>query len=144
MIKTKLYVVLISIYIGLAYSINASSRSRVGSPTKEKEIHVTATRYNPVAKECGKDPLVTADGSKINLKALKKKKIRWIAVSRDLLKVYKYGEMVKISGADELDGIYTIHDTMHKRWRKKVDILTHSSHKIKGGLWKVKIKKVSG
>ena len=45
--------------------------------------HVTLTCYQPVKSQCNNQPLVTADGSKINLHHLKRGRIKWCAVSRD-------------------------------------------------------------
>lgn len=38
--------------------------------------HVTLTCYQPVKSQCDKNPLITADGSKINLHHLKNNKIK--------------------------------------------------------------------
>ncbi|MEJ7661434.1 MAG: hypothetical protein WKG07_18500 [Hymenobacter sp.] len=43
---------------------------------------------------------------------------------------FQYGDKVWISGiSPELDGLYTVHDTMNKRHRHCLDILTNSSEK---------------
>ena len=57
------------------------------SEAQSKNIitHVTLTYYQPVKEQCNSQPLITADGSKINLHHLKQGKIRWCAISRDLL-----------------------------------------------------------
>lgn len=47
--------------------------------------HVTLTCYHPVKEQCGEYPLITSDSSKIDLTLLKEGKIKWCAVSRDLL-----------------------------------------------------------
>ena len=60
------------------------------SNVKTKGHLVSATKYHPVRSQCSGNPLVTADGSKISLTALKSGKLRWIAVSRDLLKNYSF------------------------------------------------------
>ena len=54
---------------------------------------VTVTVYNPVMEQCDSTPLITADNSEIDLKKLKQGKLKWVAVSRDLLKSgkSKYG-----------------------------------------------------
>ena len=46
--------------------------------------HVTLTTYNAVARQCDNTPLITADGTKIDVKKLKKGNIKYCAVSRDL------------------------------------------------------------
>lgn len=109
-------------------------------PTEEDTIRVTATVYNPVKSQCLGNPLTTADGSIINVAKLNRGEIKWIAVSQDLLKIFKFGDKVEVISDDELiSGVYEVHDTMPKRWTKKIDILMPS--KINKGVWKVKIRK---
>lgn len=106
------------------------------NPTRRK---VTATRYNPVESQCNSQPLITADMSKISLSKLKRGKIRWIAVSRDLRKIYKYGDVVEIKakkGDDSsINGLYEVHDTMNKRFTDRIDILTHIDNPHGQGKW---------
>lgn len=87
----------------------------------EQKVVVTATMYMPTKGQCDSDPLVTACGKRINPKRASQHK--WIAVSRDLLKIFKYGDVVQLSNAGVKDGIYTIADTMNKRFKNKIDIL---------------------
>ena len=49
----------------------------VNKPIVDNSIvsHVTLTCYQPVKKQCDNEPLVTADGSNINLKKLKNNEI---------------------------------------------------------------------
>lgn len=100
---------------------------------------VTATRYNPVESQCNDQPLITADMSKISLSKLKRGEIRWIAVSQDLRKVYKYGDVVEIKakGGDDksINGLYEVHDTMNKRFTDRIDILTHIDNPHGQGKW---------
>lgn len=93
----------------------------------EDDSTVTVTQYNPVVEQCDEDPLVTADNSEINLVKLKKGRLRWVAVSRDLRKKYKYGDVIELKvsrGNKRINGRYIVHDTMHPRFRKRIDILT--------------------
>lgn len=89
--------------------------------------HVTLTCYQPVKKQCNNDPLTTADGSKINLKHLKDKKIKWCAISRDLLYLFPKNKPKRI--LIEGFGIYEVRDVMHKRHNHRVDILIYTTHK---------------
>ena len=106
------------------------------NPTRRK---VTATRYNPVESQCNSQPLITADMSKISLSKLKRGEIRWIAVSQDLRKVYKYGDVVEIKAKDgddkSINGLYEVHDTMNKRFTDRIDILTHIDNPHGQGKW---------
>jgi len=95
---------------------------------KVEQIVVTATMYMPTKGQCDSDPLITACGKKINPKHASKHK--WIAVSRDLLKIFKYGDVVQLSNAGDKDGIYTITDTMNKRFKNKIDILETEGTKM--------------
>ena len=88
------------------------------------ENRVTVTQYNPVAEQCDSTPLITADNSKIDLVKLKKGKLKWVAVSRDLRKHFKYGSTIIIRGAGHMSGKYKVHDTMNPRFTNRVDILT--------------------
>ncbi len=95
---------------------------------KTKGHTVTATMYHPVKGQCYGNPLITADGSKINLGDLKSGKTRWIAISRDLLKHYKYGDTVMvISENSQVSGKWVIHDTMSSRYSLRIDFLCHPS-----------------
>lgn len=101
---------------------------------------VTATVYHAVEGQCDDSPLVTASGAKIS-SAESAYEHRYLAVSRDLLDVFPYGTMVEVSGCGELDGVYTVADTLNKRYKGYIDILINPD--MKGGKWEgVRIKKV--
>jgi 3D (Asp-Asp-Asp) domain-containing protein len=94
---------------------------------KDKKFitHVTLTTYNAVASQCDDSPLITADGTKIDMKKLKSGKIKYCAVSRDLLRYIPLGSVVHIEG----HGYYEVRDTMNKRFNHYIDILQHKSQK---------------
>lgn len=85
-------------------------------------VEVKATIYKP---NVGTH---TADGFKIDKKNAGLHKI--IAVSRDLKKKYPFNSKVAIVGAGELDGIYTVKDLMHQKWKRKIDILVDQKHSL--------------
>ena len=93
--------------------------------SKKAVYKVVATMYYAVESQCDSDPFITACMYKINPK--KASEHKWIAVSRDLLKInggkFVYGQKVRIVGAGKKSGIYTIADTMNKRFKNKIDIL---------------------
>ncbi|NML65760.1 hypothetical protein HHL22_11135 [Hymenobacter sp. RP-2-7] len=96
---------------------------RTGGPV----YTVTATVYQAVAAQTDSHPFVTADNSTIRRGYGSRQ--RWVAVSHDLLQPWggriHYGDKVQVRGVSpRLDGVYTVHDTMHKRHRRRVDILT--------------------
>lgn len=112
---------------------------------EEKERLVTVTRYNPVIDQCDEDPLITADNSEIDLRKLKNEELRWVAVSRDLLGEFSYGDTIKLTCQNDssINGTYTIHDCMNKRWKNRVDILTHVESDHGYGKWEdVKLAKL--
>lgn len=108
---------------------------------REVEVYVvTATVYHAVAGQCDDSPLVTASGATIS-SADTAYDHRYLAVSRDLLDVFPYGTIVEVSGCGELDGEYTVADTMNKRYKGYIDLLINPD--MKGGKWEgVRIKKV--
>lgn len=99
--------------------------ARVWKKGKRKIVKVTATVYNPTENQCDEDPLITADNSKIDLNKLNSGQLKWIAVSRDLRKHFKYGSKVRISCKSDpsINGVYEVRDTMHERFEFYIDIL---------------------
>ena len=119
---------------------------RIEQEQKKQDILVVScTVYNPTKSQCWGNPLITADGSKISISSLEKGEIRWIAVSRDLLRVhgFKLGDKVKLTCEKEprIDGVWEIHDTMAERWRKKIDLLQPLKNGLMGTWSEVKIEK---
>lgn len=85
----------------------------------------------------------TASGKKIDVKKLNAGKLRWVALSRDLLKHYHYGDtIIVISDNPKLRGKWVVMDKMHQRHRNRIDFLAPSGNNL-GMLkpTKVKIKK---
>ena len=70
--------------------------------------NVTASAYNTVPSQTQGNPNIGSCG-RVSTKT--------IAVSRDLRKKYPCGTKVKIKGKT-----YTVMDTMHPRWKNKIDI----------------------
>ena len=121
------------------------SRIRPQLVVRSPTYTVTATAYQAVPGQTDNEPFVTADNSCIKPHYGSKK--RWMALSRDLLKPwggrFKFGDKVRVRGiSPELDGVYTIHDTMNRRHRHCMDILTHISEKFDIFQKGVKIQKV--
>lgn len=94
---------------------------------------VTATVYHADPAQTNADYLTTASLKKINPK--NPEGHRWIAVSRDLEKLgFTMGTKVRIEGAGDLSGYWTIEDRMNKRWTKRIDFLVNKDRKY--GKWK--------
>lgn len=112
------------------------------TPKKKKEARVlwkrgnqriakvTATVYNPVTEQTDSDPLITADNSKIDLDKLNSGHLKWIAISRDLRKHFKYGSKVRIKCKTDpsINGVYEVRDCMNPRYSSRIDILKPIGH----------------
>ena len=97
-----------------------------------KAILVTATIYHATPEQTDSTPDITASNKKIDLS--NPLKHRWIAVSRDLEeKGLTFGVKVCVTGAGNLDGIWTVQDRMHHRWTNRIDFLVNED--LKGGKW---------
>jgi hypothetical protein len=103
---------------------------------------VTATVYEAVPSQTDDTPLHTADGSFIDVNSIPK--LRWCAVSRNLLKrwggPYDYGDTIYVripnidpvwgndlahkKFGDVINGYWVIHDTMNKRYKNYIDFLS--------------------
>ena len=86
---------------------------------------IKATMYHPVKEQCDNDPLITADGSRID--PYKVSGWNWIAVSQHMLTrnggPLNYGDTVYIFGTEHKDGMYVIKDCMNKRKTNQIDFL---------------------
>lgn len=82
------------------------------SPSKVMVV-VEITHYSSTPDQTDSTPQVTASGTR--------PKPWTLAVSRDLLPHFPYGSVVELNGQ-----LYVVEDTMHQRWRRRVDIWTPS------------------
>lgn len=98
-------------------------------------INVEATVYNAVPAQCNRDFGYTASMFYLDLYDVEAHKI--IAMERTFMKEFGlvYGDVVKIEGAGNYNGVYQIQDTMNKRFagQHKIDILVRED--IKYGKW---------
>lgn len=100
----------------------------------------TLTIYHPVSAQCDGTPLITASNARIDLEKLRRSEIRWMALSRNLLKKWKgefnYGDTVLLeSGDPAIDGLWVINDNMNKRFKDRGDLLFDVQAR-KYGYWK--------
>jgi len=126
--RTTILIVLVFVFIPFECTIH--QLERIHKAVKVDEVIpdiVTVTTYSVTEAETDSTPLITASGFKINPNNPKGHRI--IAVSRDLKRKYKFGQKVRIEGAGKYNGIYTIRDLMHHRWKNKIDILINPSDK---------------
>lgn len=106
------------------------------------------TIYHPTKNQCDKTPLITASNSKINVDDLKNQKVRWMALSRDLLKrwngEFQYGDTVLVTAGDpQIDGLWIVKDTMNKRFKKRGDLLFDSKVRKLGKWRNVEVSRVT-
>ena len=87
--------------------------------------HVTLTTYNAVKSQCDETPDVTANGTIIDHKKLKQGKLKYCAISPDLLWCIPMGSIIDIDG----HGRYEVVDTMNTRFNHCIDILQHHTKK---------------
>ena len=140
--RVFLAIVIIASYIlGISTVVNNVNSSEnhssfihgVGSYTIEVPVYkVSATVYNAVKGQTDTNPFITADGTDV-----RKYKRRILSISQDMLKrnggSFNFGDSVSISGTDNLDGIWFVHDVMHEKYRRTIDMLVASD--IKTGKW---------
>ncbi len=106
---------------------------------------VTATTYEAVANQTDSKPFITADNSRIPRGY--GSHTRWLALSRDLLKPwggpFEFGDKVRVRGiSPALDGVYTVHDTMNRRYRHCLDVLVHPREHVTISRAGVKIQRI--
>ena len=87
--------------------------------------HVTLTTYNETKAQCDNNPNETANGTIICHKKLKQGKLKYCAISRDLLWCIPMGSLIEIDG----HGRYKVVDTMNARFNHYIDILQHYTKK---------------
>ena len=116
-------------------------------PKKHKEVNknllytgIKGTVYHCVKAQCDDTPLNTATGYFIDTNLLKTKKLRIVALSRDLIRTYrlggkiKYGQKIYIDGPKVIKGWWTVRDCMPSYRKKAIDFLQPRT--VKFGVWK--------
>lgn len=95
----------------LACSITSSAQTKTT---------LSATQYHPPYHGAR-----TASGSKIDVENVKSGKTRWVAMSRDMLKVYPIGTRIHVKSKKhpELNGEWIVQDKMGSRHKKCIDFL---------------------
>ena len=87
------------------------------------QFNVTATYYHAGPKH-GLS-WHTASGDRIDVKELNSGKLRWVALSRDLLRHYKYGDTITvISDNPKINGKWIVMDKMGRHHRRRIDFLS--------------------
>lgn len=117
----------------VAHAAHRPEKHRPEHQPASRTYKVTATVYQAVPGQTDGSPFITADNSRIRPRY--GSRTRWLALSPDLLKrnggKFNYGDKVQVSRVSpQLDGVYTVHDTMNRRHRHRIDILTHRREKL--------------
>src|SRR5689334_15869471 len=107
----------------------------------------TLTVYNPLTEQCDSSPLITACNSFIDTTALYQKEVRWLALSRDLIRRWGgnfcYGDSVLLVANDPaIDGFWIVKDTMNERYKSHGDLLYHPRVRTRGRWQGVRIFKI--
>ena len=87
--------------------------------------HVTLTTYNATKAKCDNNPNKTANGTIIDHKKLKQGKLKYCAISPDLLWCIPMGSLIEING----HGRYNVVDKMNARFNHYIDILQYHTEK---------------
>lgn len=127
----KVRIVMLALQFFCSNSTAISPAPMTIKPLEQPDHSLTLdvlTVYNPVIGQCDMSPLVTASNQRINEYGLRSGKIRWMALSRDLLKRWggqiHYGDTINLSSGDPaIDGLWVVQDTMHRRFRNRGDLL---------------------
>ena len=126
---------------------NYSIRNKNSLIRKTSIVLEILTIYNPTIRQCDLTPLVTANNVKIDTKKLYNQEIRWMALSRDLLKRwngdFNYGDTITLTSGDkDIDGLWIIQDTLNKRYKNHGDLLFDSRVRKLGKWTNVMISKL--
>jgi len=119
-------------------------RTIVEKPVIKKVI---GTYYHAESGQTDARPLETADGHIIDRSKLRSGKLRWIALSRDLIDRhgghFRYGDRIYVYHPDRrLRGWWILHDTMNRRFKNRIDFLIDKAAVFPGRTEGILISKV--
>jgi len=139
-INVWVLMMIMSFIAAVAYVIGRHGNEKIDNDPKEKVIFKTEIVYDtihPVTIVNGTyynvgENAMTADGSSISDHKISSEGIKWVALSRDLLKrwggEYEYGDTINIWHPNKLlSGQWVIHDCMNSRFTNKIDFLIPES-----------------
>lgn len=140
--KTGTLVLVFLLFLPTGIRMSQSAPNPLPLRTEVPHFHIleTLTIYNPVERQCDDSPLITANNSRIDLDKLHRNEIRWMALSRNLLKrwngAFNYGDTVVVHAGDpSIDGLWVINDSMNKRFKDRGDLLFHPDNRSTG-IWR--------
>lgn len=110
-------------------------------------VTVNGTYYNSDPSQGEGDGSTTADGSKIDIDLLNSGVIKWVALSRNLLKrfggTFNFGDKIMIEHEDKrVAGVWIVRDCMNARFTNKIDFLIPKGAEFAGRIKDIKIKLV--
>jgi 3D (Asp-Asp-Asp) domain-containing protein len=131
--KTRTLLALVATLLVLLGTAAARTSSARKANRNSAVYTVTATAYEAVIGQTDSKPFITADNSRIPRGY--GSHTRWLALSRDLLQPwggpFEFGDKVRVRGVSHrFDGVYTVHDTMNRRYRHRLDLLVHPRERI--------------
>lgn len=134
---------LLLVLLGTAAARTAATRKAL---VASAVYTVKATAYEAVTSQTDSKPFVTADNSRIPRGY--GSHTRWLALSRDLLRPwggpFAFGDKVRVRGiSPALDGVYTVHDTMNRRYHHQLDVLVHPREHVSISQAGVKLQRLS-
>ena len=95
----------------------------------------TATVYHAVPAQCNADVVHTA--SMFTIDTSRAGEYRILAMERTMMTQYgiSYGDVVRVEGAEAMDGLWRVEDTMNRRYanQHKIDFLVNTD--IRTGKW---------
>ena len=139
---------LVMILIPIIGSYTRGMSNTIYIPLETSFILETLTVYNPTTFQCDDTPLITASNCKIDTAKLFKQQLRWMALSRNLLRrwngQFDYGDTVRVTSGDpQIDGFWVIQDNLNKRYTNRGDLLFDRRVRTLGKWNNVKISKTS-
>lgn len=112
---------------------------------------IIGTVYHPVSSQTDNTPLLTADHTKININTINND--RFVALSRNLIYQFDsirnwkgkipFGTQIYVESVHcTIDGIWTVHDTMNKRYTQNIDFIQNhfDSTSFYGKWYNIKLK----
>ena len=112
-------------------------KEQVISIPADTTFTVTASVYHAVKEQCDSDPYTTA--YMVTIDKSNPDKHRFVALSRDLLKVFKAGDTIQVNGTWTYDGLWIVADKMNARFTNSIDFLIAKGqyeHKFEGVVMK--------
>ena len=89
-------------------------------------VSATLTTYWALENQCDSMPLVTATGFTIDTNST----ANYVAVSRDLEKLFPMNSYIQIEGAGDFDGVYKVVDRTHYRLKNTIDVFSKKVTKL--------------